>query len=117
MPRKEQIGGATLYLGDCREVLPTLSGVDACVTDPPYGVGLKYESHDDTVLVDWLPLARTIAPVVAFSPGVANFVSFPPDMTERREFRIFVIELSLMLVAGGFALAAAGTALRMAGWV
>jgi hypothetical protein len=35
-------------------------------------------------------------------------------MTERREFRIFIVELSLMLVAGGFALAAAGTALRMA---
>lgn len=27
-----------LYLGDCREILPTLSGVDAVVTDPPYGV-------------------------------------------------------------------------------
>lgn len=27
-----------LYLGDCREVLPTLDVVmDACVTDPPYG--------------------------------------------------------------------------------
>jgi site-specific DNA-methyltransferase (adenine-specific)/modification methylase len=25
-----------LILGDCLEVLPTLSGVDACVTDPPY---------------------------------------------------------------------------------
>jgi DNA modification methylase len=28
----------TLYLGDCREVLPTLVGVDAIVTDPPYNV-------------------------------------------------------------------------------
>lgn len=28
------IGDATLYLGDCREILPTLSGVDAVVTDP-----------------------------------------------------------------------------------
>jgi DNA modification methylase len=36
MIRKEQIGRATLYLGDCREVLPTLGKVDAVVTDPPY---------------------------------------------------------------------------------
>jgi len=51
------IGNATLYLGDCREILPTLPKVDACVTDPPYGVGasagtgkygrLKIESTGD----------------------------------------------------------------------
>jgi len=29
MTRIEHIGDATLYLGDCLEVLPTLSGVDA----------------------------------------------------------------------------------------
>ncbi len=33
--------GWTLYHGDCREVLPTLSGVDAVVTDPPYGISLR----------------------------------------------------------------------------
>ena len=33
------IGDCTLYLGDCREILPTLGKVDACVTDPPYGIG------------------------------------------------------------------------------
>lgn len=31
------IGDARLILGDCREVLPELSGVDAVVTDPPWG--------------------------------------------------------------------------------
>lgn len=30
------IGRATLYCGDCREILPTLGKVDAVVTDPPY---------------------------------------------------------------------------------
>ena len=30
------IGDATLYLGDCLEILPTLDKVDAVVTDPPY---------------------------------------------------------------------------------
>lgn len=37
-PRKEIIGPHTLYLGDCREILPTLGKVDAVVTDPPYGI-------------------------------------------------------------------------------
>lgn len=32
-------GRWTVYHGDCLEVLPTLSGVDAVVTDPPYGTG------------------------------------------------------------------------------
>ena len=36
--RKEVIGDATLYLGDCLEILPTLEKVDAVITDPPYGV-------------------------------------------------------------------------------
>ncbi len=37
--RVETIGDATLYLGDCLEILPTLGKVDAVVTDPPYGIG------------------------------------------------------------------------------
>jgi site-specific DNA-methyltransferase (adenine-specific) len=32
------IGDATLYLGDCLEILPFLGPVDAVVTDPPYGI-------------------------------------------------------------------------------
>jgi len=39
LSRIETIGDATLYLGDCREILPTLGRVDAVVTDPPYGIG------------------------------------------------------------------------------
>ena len=37
--RIETIGLATLYLGDCREVLPTLAPYDLILTDPPYGIG------------------------------------------------------------------------------
>ena len=65
--RKEVLAdGVEIYLGDCREILPTLGKVDAVVTDPPYGVNLgdhggakdgrkshvlvkgNYQSYDDT---------------------------------------------------------------------
>jgi site-specific DNA-methyltransferase (adenine-specific) len=36
MTEKVEIGEATLYCGDCLEILPTLEEVDAVVTDPPY---------------------------------------------------------------------------------
>jgi len=62
---KVQIGQATLYHGDCREVLPTLERVDVVVTDPPYGRsattgrgggydGFTIAGDTDTVLRDWL---------------------------------------------------------------
>lgn len=40
--RVETIGTATLYLGDCREVLPGVRDVSVVVTDPPYG--MDYQS-------------------------------------------------------------------------
>jgi site-specific DNA-methyltransferase (adenine-specific) len=35
----EIIGDATLYLGDCMDILPSLDKLDAVITDPPYGIG------------------------------------------------------------------------------
>lgn len=35
-------GDVSLYLGDCREILPTLGAVDAVITDPPY----SQQTHD-----------------------------------------------------------------------
>ena len=49
MSRVETIGRATLYLGDCRDILPTLGKVDAVVTDPPYGIEFPYEGYQDTL--------------------------------------------------------------------
>jgi DNA modification methylase len=46
--RVEHIGSATLYLGDCREILPTLGRVDAVVTDPPYGIGWDRQAERDS---------------------------------------------------------------------
>ncbi len=39
--RVERIGAATLYQGDCAEILPTLPKVDAVITDPPYGMSFQ----------------------------------------------------------------------------
>ena len=42
--------GITIYYGDCREVLPGMRA-DSVLTDPPYGIGLDYDSGPD----DWRP--------------------------------------------------------------
>jgi site-specific DNA-methyltransferase (adenine-specific) len=40
------IGNATLYLGDCLEVLASLPKVDAVIMDPPYGIGFAAQPTD-----------------------------------------------------------------------
>ena len=49
--RREVIGDATLYLGDCLEILPTLPKVDAVITDPPYPDWMErdYRYRDDAL--------------------------------------------------------------------
>lgn len=87
MGREVRIGDAVLYCGDCRDILPTLTGVDAVVTDPPYGVGLDYNGQwkDDSdyikdvcvsVIEDCIKMAKT----VAITPGTKNCHLYPqPD--------------------------------------
>jgi site-specific DNA-methyltransferase (adenine-specific) len=76
---KVVIGDATLYLGDCVDVLPTLGKVDAVITDPPYGMSFqsnhRQEKHlkianDDTAdlacaVIDW-SIQNTMHSVYAF---------------------------------------------------
>lgn len=45
MSRIETIGRATLYHGDCRDILPTLGKVGHVITDPPYSEA-THEHHD-----------------------------------------------------------------------
>jgi len=40
---KVEIGLATLYYGDCMDILPTLSDIGTVITDPPYG--MSYQSN------------------------------------------------------------------------
>jgi site-specific DNA-methyltransferase (adenine-specific) len=48
---KAEIGNATLYLGDCAEILPTLGKVDAIITDPPYGADDTHHNHLGNVVL------------------------------------------------------------------
>jgi DNA modification methylase len=60
--RVERIGKATLYLGDCRDILPTLPRIDAVISDPPYSSGGFQEAgkssgsigtrSDETIMLD-----------------------------------------------------------------
>lgn len=76
----ELIGDATLYLGDCMDILPTLPKVDAVITDPPYGIKANKQTlgkgkkqfdrggdWDDSV--PELALCIAAAPLVCFWGG------------------------------------------------
>jgi site-specific DNA-methyltransferase (adenine-specific) len=63
----------SFYLGDCLDILDGLSSgsVDAIVTSPPYNLGIRYRSYDDTMprsrYLEWTGewvsrAARTLAP-------------------------------------------------------
>lgn len=100
--RKEVIGNATLYLGDCLEILPTLPKVDAVITDPPYGIeggtgGTSrargrgnyegaFTAAQDTpefianVVVPVIRLCLNLSRSVVVTPGNKNFCLYPqPD--------------------------------------
>ena len=71
MSRIEQLSeGVTLYLGDCREILPTLGKVDAVVTDPPYGFG-KYNTDRDV---------RPLKQLLAFEHATVAVFSYPETL-------------------------------------
>ena len=81
--RVEHIGDATLYLGDCMDILPTLDKVDAVVTDPPYGIGFPYYGYEDTRnelrrLIAHLFDNRGIAERFVILPGVTQIHEYPP---------------------------------------
>lgn len=82
------IGRAKLYNADCRDVLPTLIGVDAIVTDPPYGIGAsagvgKYGRLKVTNDLEWDDVAPDLSPLLALEvPTViwgGNYFVLPPS--------------------------------------
>ena len=88
---KVVIGSATLYRGDCMEVLPTLPKVDAVITDPPYGIGMDggnvgYKGFNDFVQLGWdkqTPDDALIDAVVASAEKAilwgGNYFKLPPS--------------------------------------
>jgi len=91
---KVEISNATLYLGDCMDILPTLDKVDAVITDPPYGINEnskkvasrgKLAAPKDYGDFDWdkapppdalIELIRTKGQHQAFFGG--NYFTLPP---------------------------------------
>jgi site-specific DNA-methyltransferase (adenine-specific) len=69
MPEPVVIGNATLYLGDCLDILPTLGKVDAVITDPPYGIGFaaqptKWQRRAGQEPESWDDAAPNIRPLL-----------------------------------------------------
>lgn len=56
---------------------------DLCLTDPPYGCGEAYETHDDTqanlgsLAERFFPIAQSVSKVVAMTPGIQNVRHYP----------------------------------------
>jgi site-specific DNA-methyltransferase (adenine-specific) len=90
------IGRARLFLGDCRDILPTLGRVDAVVTDPPYGIASVWKggwghgwarARDQSGLRnEWdeaIPSKETMALVLAAADQViiwgGNYFPLPPS--------------------------------------
>ncbi len=94
MKREVLADGIELYLGDCREILPTLSQFDALVTDPPYGIAKLWASEqkgkngksrlwngedkwDAETAPDAVNLARSLAKFSIIWGG--NYYDLPPS--------------------------------------
>lgn len=73
------IGDATLYCGDCLEILPTLKGIDAVITDPPYfSTDLKLDR--ESVPADWKMMTQVVQPngyLIVFAPFEIQSEIFP----------------------------------------
>lgn len=107
--KKVEIGNATLYLGDCAEILPTLGQFDAVVTDPPYGIGIasnpvrqKHEKMDwdnSTPTIDLMDLVLKSGNHAIIWGG--NYFNLPPsqgffiwDKLQPENFSLAMVEMA-----------------------
>jgi DNA modification methylase len=81
--REVIIGRCRLLLGDSRAIVPTLTGYDAILTDPPYGIGAARNAHSNLRMESksWDDNAADIT----FLPSVpsiiwgGNYFNLPPS--------------------------------------
>ena len=62
-----------IFHGDCRDVLPSLSKPNDCITDPPYGVGIHYGEHYDDSRKDYWEWFRGIVEMLTTESRVVVF--------------------------------------------
>lgn len=83
-----KIGDATLYCGDCRDVLPMLPTVDCVITDPPYfKVKGDYWDNEWDKPAEFLEWMRGILGLLAgrMKPNGSAYVFASPQMAGRVE--------------------------------
>jgi site-specific DNA-methyltransferase (adenine-specific) len=86
--RKEQIGNATLYCGDCIGVLNSLedNSIDSVITDPPYNIGFSYNHYKDRLTDDkylqWQIEIAKIAGMKLKDSGNFLYLNYPEFMAK-----------------------------------
>jgi site-specific DNA-methyltransferase (adenine-specific) len=68
-PRVERIGLAELWLGDCREIAPTLPRPAAVISDPPYGIGFTHGGGGKSPKWHGAPTAPIVGDDAPFDPA------------------------------------------------
>lgn len=109
------IGRATLYCGDCRDILPSLPKADLVCTDPPYGIGIAAnpvrQKHEK---LDWdaaPPSDELIAECIAAGENAivwgGNYFRLPPtqrilvwDKLQPADFSLAMLEMAWTNLSG-----------------
>lgn len=83
------LGDHRLLCGDCTkpdDVDRLGKSFDLCMTDPPYGADIQYDTHSDSqdalagLIAGFFPIAIERCKTVALTPGINNLFAYPkPD--------------------------------------
>lgn len=90
--RKEVIGDAVLYHGDCLDIMKDLEPVDFCFTDPPYG----HNNNDGDMIQNWEKIFGGKKEKAEEKRAIANDGKEAEDV-----FQKSLIEMHRLLRGGG----------------